>query len=73
MQADFFPTSVDSVIVGGGIVGCSTAYDLAKIGNSDVVLSEQRQLSCGTTLHAAGLAGQSRSTPAMTSLIRYSA
>ncbi|MEO1109905.1 MAG: FAD-dependent oxidoreductase [Pseudomonadota bacterium] len=66
------PQSAQYVIVGGGIVGCSVAYHLTKMGHRDVVLLEQGQLSCGTTWHAAGLVGQLRSQPAMTNLIRYS-
>lgn len=66
------PDFAEYVIVGGGIVGVSVAYHLAKLGKTDVVLLEQGQLSCGTTWHAAGLVGQLRSTPAMTKLIRYS-
>lgn len=72
MQADSFPTTSEYVVIGGGIVGCSVAYHLAKFGKTDVILLEQGQLSCGTTWHAAGLVGQLRSTPAMTNLIRYS-
>ena len=72
MQVDTLPNSAEYVIIGGGIVGCSVAYHLAKLGKTDVVLLEQGQLSCGTTWHAAGLVGQLRSTPAMTNLIRYS-
>ncbi|WP_299638840.1 FAD-dependent oxidoreductase [uncultured Ruegeria sp.] len=64
--------SAQYVIVGGGIIGCSVAYHLTRMGHRDVVLLEQGQLSCGTTWHAAGLVGQLRSQPAMTNLIRYS-
>ena len=67
-----FSQSAQYVIIGGGIVGCSVAYHLTKMGHRDVVLLEQGQLSCGTTWHAAGLVGQLRSQPAMTNLIRYS-
>jgi heterotetrameric sarcosine oxidase gamma subunit len=67
-----FPTSAQYVMIGGGIVGCSVAYHLTKMGHRDVVLLEQGQLSCGTTWHAAGLVGQLRSQPAMTELIKYS-
>ncbi|MCV0427072.1 MAG: FAD-dependent oxidoreductase [Roseibium sp.] len=66
------PARAQYVIIGGGIVGSSVAYHLAKMGLTDIVLLEQGQLSCGTTWHAAGLVGQLRSTPAMTNLIRYS-
>jgi 4-methylaminobutanoate oxidase (formaldehyde-forming) len=66
------PSSARAVIIGGGIAGCSTAYHLAKLGWTDIVLLEQGQLSCGTTWHAAGLVGQLRAQEAMTKLIQYS-
>ncbi|MDN2568106.1 FAD-dependent oxidoreductase [Aquibium sp. A9E412] len=66
------PTHARVVVIGGGIVGCSVAYHLAKMGWRDVVLLEQGQLSGGTTWHAAGLVGQLRSHANMTGLIRYS-
>ncbi|MBZ9982049.1 FAD-dependent oxidoreductase [Mesorhizobium sp. BR-1-1-8] len=71
-MAHEFPTHARVVIVGGGIIGCSVAYHLTKLGWADVVLLEQGQLSGGTTWHAAGLVGQLRSHSNMTSLIRYS-
>ena len=49
------PAKARVVIIGGGVVGCSVAYHLAKLGWSDVVLLERKQLTCGTTWHAAGL------------------
>ncbi|HZP99511.1 MAG TPA: FAD-dependent oxidoreductase [Reyranella sp.] len=67
-----FPTQARVVIIGGGIMGCSTAYHLAKNGWKDVVLLEQGRLSGGTTWHAAGLVGQLRNYQAMTRLVRYS-
>src|SRR5258708_18623836 len=67
-----FPTQARVVIIGGGIMGCSTAYHLAKLGWNDVVLLEQGRLSGGTTWHAAGLVGQLRSYQHLTRLIRYS-
>ena len=66
------PTQARVVIIGGGIMGCSTAYHLAKNGWKDVVLLEQGRLSGGTTWHAAGLVGQLRSYQNLTRLIRYS-
>jgi 4-methylaminobutanoate oxidase (formaldehyde-forming) len=66
------PPHARCVIVGGGIVGCSVAYHLVKLGWSDVVLLEQGKLSGGTTWHAAGLVGQLRSHEGMTRLIRTS-
>jgi len=59
------------VIVGGGIVGCSVAYHLTLRGVADVVLLERRQLTCGTTWHAAGLIGQLRATRNLTRLAQY--
>ena len=67
------PSEARAVIVGGGIVGCSVAYHLAKLGWNDVVLLEQGQLSGGTTWHAAGLVGQLRPSANLTQLIKYSA
>jgi sarcosine dehydrogenase len=66
------PGQARAVIVGGGIVGCSVAYHLAKLGWRDVILLERGALSCGTTWHAAGLVGQLRPNLNMTALIRYS-
>jgi 4-methylaminobutanoate oxidase (formaldehyde-forming) len=67
------PTRTRVVIIGGGVVGCSVAYHLTKLGWSDVVLLERKQLTSGTTWHAAGLIGQLRATANMTRLARYSA
>ena len=66
------PAHARGVVIGGGIIGCSTAYDLAKLGGADVVLLEQGHLSCSTSWHAAGLVGKRRSQESMTKLIRYS-
>ena len=66
------PTHARVVIIGGGVIGCSVAYHLTKLGWNDVVLLEQGQLSGGTTWHAAGLVGQLRSQSSMTTLVRYS-
>ena len=52
--------SADIVIVGGGILGCSIAYHLSKLGARDVVLFEQSSLTHGATWHAAGVVGQMR-------------
>jgi 4-methylaminobutanoate oxidase (formaldehyde-forming) len=67
-----FPTHARVVIIGGGIMGCSTAYHLAKLGWKDIVLLEQGRLTGGTTWHAAGLVGQLRGYQNLTRLIRYS-
>jgi glycine cleavage system T protein len=65
------PSQARVVIIGGGIVGCSVAYHLAKRGCSDVLLLERKQLTCGTTWHAAGLVGQLRATHNLTRLAQY--
>ncbi len=67
------PHRAGVVIIGGGIAGCSLAYHLTKIGMTDVVLLERKQLTCGTTWHAAGLVGQLRATRNLTELAKYSA
>ena len=72
-MADTVPSQAQVVIVGGGIVGCSVAYHLTKIGITDVILLERKQLTCGTTWHAAGLVGQLRATQNMTRIAQYSA
>jgi len=59
--------------VGGGIIGCSIAYHLARRGITDVVVLEQNQLTSGTTWHAAGLVSQLKSSHSLTKLATYSA
>ena len=65
------PSHAQTVIVGGGIVGCSTAYHLALMGRTDVLLLEQGKLTSGTTWHAAGLVGQMRPNRNMTQMSKY--
>jgi dimethylglycine dehydrogenase len=48
-------TTARAVVIGGGVVGVSTLYHLAKMGWSDVVLLERKELTSGSTWHAAGL------------------
>jgi len=66
------PDRARVVIVGGGVIGTSVAYHLAKLGLTDVVLLEQGRLSSGTTWHAAGLVGQLRASESATRLVQYS-
>ncbi|MHA3977792.1 GcvT family protein [Halovulum sp. GXIMD14794] len=66
------PEKARVVIVGGGVIGCSVAYHLTKLGWTDVVLLERKQLTSGTTWHAAGLIAQLRATQNMTRLAKYS-
>jgi len=65
------PSRARVIVVGGGIVGCSIAYHLAKRGVKDVVLLERKQLTCGTTWHAAGLVSMLWPTPYLTNLAKY--
>lgn len=67
------PERARIVIVGGGVVGASTAYHLAHLGETDVLLLEQGTLSCGTTWHAAGLVGLLRASESGTRLVQHSA
>ena len=71
--ANNVPEQAKAVIIGGGVSGCSLAYHLVKLGWQDVVLLERRQLTSGTTWHAAGLIGQLRSSRNLTRLAKYSA
>ena len=72
MSENRLPTRADVVIIGGGIEGCSIAYHLAKRGVTNVVVLERKQLTCGTTWHAAGLVSQLWPTPTLTALAKYS-
>lgn len=67
------PTHARAVIIGGGISGCSVAYHLTELGWTDVVLLERKQLTSGTTWHAAGLVGQLQASQNRTRLAKYSA
>jgi 4-methylaminobutanoate oxidase (formaldehyde-forming) len=66
------PREAEIVVIGGGIIGCSTAYHLARDHKANVVLLEQGQLTSGSTWHAAGLVGQLRSSASITQMLKYS-
>ncbi len=66
------PSHARAVVIGGGIVGCSTAYHLGKLGWKDTILLERKKLTSGTTFHAAGLVGQLRSSANITRLLTHS-
>ena len=65
------PESCKVVVIGGGVIGCSVAYHLAKFGWKDVILFERDQLTSGTTWHAAGLVSQLGPTAAVTKIRKY--
>ena len=67
-----FPTHARAVVIGGGIVGCSTAYHLGKLGWTDTVLLERHKLTSGSTFHAAGLVGQLRTSANITQMLGHS-
>jgi 4-methylaminobutanoate oxidase (formaldehyde-forming) len=66
------PSHARVVIIGGGICGASTAYHLAGLGLTDVVVLEKARITSGSTWHAAGLVGQLRSSANITQLLKYS-
>lgn len=66
------PSHARIVIIGGGIIGCSTAYHLARDQKAEVVVLEQGKLTSGSTWHAAGLVGQLRSSASITKVLKYS-
>ena len=72
MTESTFPTQARVVVVGGGIMGCSTAYHLTQLGWRDVLLLEQAKLTSGSTWHAAGLVGQLRAQAGVTQLLGHS-
>ncbi|HEV8261031.1 MAG TPA: FAD-binding oxidoreductase, partial [Burkholderiales bacterium] len=66
------PSAAQVVIIGSGIIGCSTAYHLARAGFKDIVLLERAKLTSGSKWHAAGLVGQLRTSANVTQLLKYS-
>ncbi|MEX0349470.1 MAG: FAD-dependent oxidoreductase [Paracoccaceae bacterium] len=66
------PAQARTVIIGGGVIGCSIAYHLAREGRKDIVLLERSKLTSGTTWHAAGLVRRLRPSATLTKLINYS-
>lgn len=68
----WIPTQARAVVIGGGIVGCSVAYHLARLGWRDTVLIEQGKLTGGSTFHAAGLVGQLRANANITRMLTES-
>ena len=71
-MSKLIPKSCRTVVIGGGVAGCSVAYHLANFGWKDTILLERDQLTSGTTWHAAGLVGQLGATSTITKLRKYS-
>jgi sarcosine dehydrogenase len=69
---DKLPSHADVVVIGGGIIGCSTAYHLVRDHKTNVVVLEQNKITSGSTWHAAGLVGQLRSSASITQVLKYS-
>ncbi len=65
------PDSAEIIIIGGGVIGLSTAYHLAKLGAKDVIVLERHQLTSGTSWHAAGIIGPLRASMNLTKLAVY--
>jgi glycine cleavage system aminomethyltransferase T/glycine/D-amino acid oxidase-like deaminating enzyme len=72
MATQNIPSHAKTVIIGGGIIGCSIAYHLSKLGWDDILVLERKKLTSGTTWHAAGLVTTLRDTEAQTKLAQYS-
>ena len=72
MNETVFPKNASVVVIGGGILGCSTLYHLAQSGIRDAILLERSQLTSGTTWHSAAQVRALRSSKNLTELIRYS-
>ncbi len=66
------PKSAEIVVIGGGIVGCSIVYHLARRGKKDVLLIEKSGLTQGATWHAAGIIGQLRPSRNLTRMLQKS-
>ena len=71
-MTDALPTHADIIVIGGGIIGCSTAYHLARDHKANVIVLEQNKITSGSTWHAAGLVGQLRSSASITQVLKYS-
>ncbi len=68
---DSMPIQAQVVIIGGGVIGCSVAYHLTKLGWRDVVLLERAQLTAGTTWHAAGIVVSGFTTETTVNMAKY--
>ena len=65
------PSHAQTIIIGGGVVGCSVAYQLTKLGWKDVMLLKLKQLTSATNWAAAGPVGQFWASSSLTKLAKY--
>jgi len=72
MTESTLPSHASVVVIGGGVMGCSTLYHLGKLGITDAILVERNKLTSGTTWHSAAQVRALRSTRGLTELVRYS-
>jgi len=72
MPSRSLPSNASVVVIGGGIIGCSTLYHLAKMGVTDAILVERNQLTSGTTWHSAAQVRALRHSRNLTKMIQYS-
>lgn len=72
MAEKTLPNQASVVVIGGGIMGCSTLYHLAKMGVSDAILVERNRLTSGTTWHSAAQVRALRHSRNLTRMIQYS-
>ena len=72
MSATGLPNHAGAVVIGGGIMGCSTLYHLARMGVGDAILLERNRLGSGTTWHSAAQVRMLRHSRNLTRMIRYS-
>ena len=66
------PSQASVVVIGGGIMGCSTLYHLAKMGVGDAILLERNRLTSGTTWHSAAQVRALRNSRNLSRMIQYS-
>ena len=71
-MSESLPAHAPVVVIGGGIMGCSTLYHLAKMGVSDAILLERNRLTSGTTWHSAAQVRALRHSRNLTRMIQYS-
>ena len=71
-MSETLPEHASVVVIGGGIMGCSTLYHLARMGVGDAVLVERNQLTSGTTWHSAAQVRALRHSRNLTRMIQYS-